>query len=519
MQRFKLFSEEGIEERKITNNTILSKMNLRTILSISAVLILCSSCKDFLDREPLDQITEENFYKTFEDAESGVLAAYSPMQENVEMIGKGWMITEIPSDNSQPGGTDPDFTPIDNFTVNADSPPVFNAWLYRYRQITFANVVIGKVPDMDLAENQKNALIGEAKFLRAIAYFDLVRIYGGVPLITLAPSFDQDLNYPRASVSEVYDLIKEDLTFASEHLTTQWSGLSIGRATKGAALAYLSKVHLTLREFVEARNAAKAVIDLGVYSLMDDYGDNFLLGVSDNNAESIFQVQFAGCGSFGTGNAQQAFFAPWGEGITKDRDGWGSHVPTSGILSNPGTTINDAFEEGDIRKYHSIMSPGNHYPEINPGDGGYTYPSAGASATSINIKKYVVGSGPNICFMSTPQNHHLVRYSDVLLTYAEAIMEIEGGVSSNTDALEAFNQVRIRAELEPLETIDKEILLQERRVEFAFEGQRWFDLVRTGRAFEVMTLHGKNIAQHNLLFPLPSSELEINTNLEQNPGY
>ncbi len=494
-------------------------MNYKLIFSALIIVIGLSSCKDFLDREPLDQITTDNFYKTYEDAESAVIAAYSPLQQDAEWIGKGWMITEIPSDNSQPGGTDPDFTPIDNFTVNADAPPVYAAWLYRYRMITFANVVLDEVPKMDLSDAQKNPLLAEAKFLRAFAYFDLVRIFGDVPLITAPPAYDQDLNYPRSPVSEVYDLIKEDFTFAGEYLPTSWAGLGAGRATKGAALTYLSKVHLTLREYVEARNTAKSVIDMGVYRLVDDFGDNFLLGSSDNNVESIFQAQFSGCGPFGTGNAQQAFYAPWGEGITKDRDGWGSHVPTSGVLSNPGTTINDAFEEGDLRKHHTLMSPGNFYPEINPGDGGYTYPSDGASATNINIKKYVVGSGSNICFMSTPQNSHLARYSDVLLTYAEAIMEIEGGVSSNVDALAAFNEVRERAGLEPLTTIDKEVMLNERRVEFAFEGHRWFDLLRTGRAFEVMTLHGKNIAAHHLLFPLPSSELKINTSLTQNPGY
>ncbi len=493
---------------------------MQKIYNILILVLLagCFGCSDLLDKQPLDQLTTDTFYQSEADAELAIIAIYTSMMHE-DWNNKGWQITEIPSDNTQAGGTDPDFTPIDNFTVTSDNAPVGNYWAIHYQQITLSNIVIEKVAQMDIAEAKKDLFTAEAKCLRAIAYFDLVRIYGGVPLITIPPTFDQDLLYPRASTREVYDLIKEDLTFAAEHLAPIRTGSAIGRATKGAALAYLSKVHLTLREYLEARDMAQQVIDLGVYRLMEDYGDNFELATSDNNAESIFQIQFTGCGAFGTGNALQAFFAPWGEGITKDRDGWGSQVPTSPQQSNPNTTISDAFEAGDLRKAPSIMSPGNFYPTINPDDGGYTYPSTGASATGVNIKKYVVGAGQNICFMSTPQNSHLLRYSDVLLTYAEAIMEIKGGITSDSEALAAFNQVRIRAGLEALNQIDRDAIFQERRVEFAFEGHRWFDLLRSGKTVEILSLHGKNLDNHNLLFPIPLAELEINPKLKQNPGY
>jgi len=253
--------------------------------------------------------------------------------------------------------------------------------------------------------------------------------------------------------------------------------------------------------------------------LMDDYASNWELATADNNKESLFEVQFTGCGAWGTGNSRQAFFAPWGEGITKDRDGWGSHIPTSPVNNNPNTTISDAFETGDLRKDVTIMTPNTYYPSINPEDGGYTYPQGGASASSVNIKKYVVGSASNVCFMSTPINAHVLRYSDVLLMYAEALMEIQGGETSSPEALQYFNQVRERAGLDKLDRIDREIMLQERRVEFAFENQRWFDLVRAGKAVETLTLHGKNIQDHHVLFPIPSAELKINPKLTQNPGY
>lgn len=490
----------------------------RNIIFWLGLFWLLQGCEAFLDREPLDQLTADNFYQTEEEVNRAVLAAYSPMMD-VEWQGKGWMLTEIPSDNSQAGGTDPDFTPIDNFTVSADNLPVANYWALHYRQVVLANTVIGKLPASNLGQTEKDRFEGEARFLRAVAYFDLVRLYGGVPLVLEIPVFGEEVNLPRAEVTEVYAQIEQDLLFAAEHLPITWTGTDIGRATKGAAMALLAKAYLTIRDYLGARNYAKAVIDLGVYRLMDEFSDNFELATSDNNAEAIFQIQLTGCGGFNTGNAKQAFFAPWGEGITKDRDGWGSQIPTGPSISNPGTTILDAFEEGDLRKDPTVMTSGVYYPTINPEDGGYRYPAQGASASNANIKKYVVGSGPNICFMSTPQNSHVVRYADVLLTYAESIMEIEGGVSSNTEALMAFNQVRSRAGLEPLDQIDRAIVLHERRVEFAFEGQRWFDLLRSGRAVEILSLHGKNPSAERLLFPIPSAELKINTNLVQNPGY
>ncbi|MEO0898584.1 MAG: RagB/SusD family nutrient uptake outer membrane protein [Bacteroidota bacterium] len=493
----------------------MNRLMLLYIIIFSLVLV---SCEGFLDRAPLDQLSTESFYQTEADANLAVLSVYSPLMD-VEWQGKGWMITEIPSDNSQAGGTDPDFTPIDNFSVSADNGPVFNFWAFHYRCVVLANVVVGKVNGMDIDPSVINRIEAEARYLRAFAYFDLVRVYGGVPLVLSAPEFGDDMMLPRASVEDIYAQIEEDLLFAKENLPASWSGTDIGRATKGAAASLLARVYLTRRDFLQVKNLTQEVMDMGIYRLMPNYSDNFELATSDNNVESIFQIQLTGCATFGTGNAKQAFFAPWGEGITKDRDGWGSQIPTGPQLSNPGTTLFEAFEEGDLRKDATIMTSSVYYPTINPEDGGYTYPAQGASATACNIKKYVVGSGPNICFMSTPQNSHEIRYSDVLLMYAESILEIEGGVTRNTDALAAFNAVRARAGLDPVEEFDREMMLHERRVEFAFEGQRWFDLVRSGRAVEIMTLHGKNPSKERLLFPIPSSELQINPNLVQNPGY
>ncbi len=488
-------------------------------ITILVLALTLSGCEGFLDREPLDQISADNFYSNVDEVNIALVGTYAPLLD-IDWTGKGWMITEIPSDNSQPGGTDPDFTPIDNFTVTADNLIVGNYWARHYQLVTYANTVISKVnQSTTIDEDLKQPLLAEAMFLRALAYFDLVRVFGGVPLITDPPLFSGNLLFPRATVPEVYELIIADFQFASEHLPLERGGGELGRATKGAALTYLSKTYLTTRDYLKAKEKAQEVMELNVYELMPTYEALFDLATNDNNIESIFQVQYAGCGPFGTGNPMQAFYAPWGEGITKDRDGWGSHVPTGPSVSNPNTTMLDAYEEGDLRKKWTVMTSKEHYPKINAEDGGYTYPATGASATNGNIKKYVVGSGSNICFMSTPQNAHILRYADILLTYAEAQLQIDGGITADAGALDAFNAVRLRAGLETVDQIDKEMILAERRVEFAFEGHRWFDLLRSNRAIEILQVHGKNLDINNLLFPIPSGELQINPKLVQNPGY
>ncbi|TXF87937.1 RagB/SusD family nutrient uptake outer membrane protein [Neolewinella aurantiaca] len=474
-----------------------------------------TSCgDDFLDRQPIDQIAVEDFYRTESDLESGILAAYTALQAQ-QFFGESWQIDETPSDDSRQNYA----SAVDNFSVNSGAAEVSGYWSGRYRLITLANVMIEKAPDAEEASQVvKDRVVAEGRFLRALAYYDLVRIFGGVPLITQSPSLDQDLLLPRSPVNEVYDLIKQDLTFAAETLPAERAN---GRATSGAARAYLASVHLTLREYTDARDRALEVINSGLYSLMPSYGDLWVRSTYDNNAESIFEVQYAGCESWGTGNMRQAFFAPWNEGITKTTDGWGSLIPTSPGEDAPGTTAMDIWEEGDERRYWSMMEPNNYYPTLNAEDGGYTYPADGAGGNSGNIKKYVMGGGSDVCFMSTPQNGSLMRYSEVILTYAEAVTALSSGISLNEEVVGLVNTLRARAGVEDLEFLDSQLLDLERRREFMFESKRWFDILRKGpdRAIELMRLHGRTLDETKLLFPIPASELEINPNLEQNPGY
>ncbi len=477
-----------------------------------------SGCTDFLDRQPLDQITQDNFYNSATDADRAVLSIYSVTQ-GINWYGKSWMITEIPSDNTTTGGNDPDFSPIDNFTISSDNGPNTEFWTEHYRLITLSNQVLQQVPNIEMDADLKNSYLAEARFMRGYSYFDLVRIYGGVPLIEEVPSIESDLMVERNSVEEVYDFIIEDLQFAVDNLPETRTSSNLGRATRYAAAATLSKVYLTTGNYDGAASLARLVINSGRYRLMDDFGDNFRKDLSDNNAESIFQIQYVGCGPIGTGNALQSFFAPWGQGITKNSDGWGSQIPTSPMIDNPGSTVRDIYDENDTRKYHTIMTPGDFYPEINAVDGGYTYPVTGASRGNINIKKYIIGGGPDVCYLTSPQNLHVIRYADVLLSLVEAETAKNGGISVTPDVIDAFNLVRQRAGLSTVSIVRYDDVFLERRREFAFENKRWFDLLRSGMTLEVMRLHGKSLDEHNLLFPIPAQEIAINPNLIQNEGY
>ena len=490
---------------------------MKYILSILSILILMS-CEDFLDREPLDEITTETFFSTAEEADLVTKSMYGAIQA-INWKGKSWMIEEIPSDNTTPGGNDPDFSPIDNFTTSADNTPVLEYWTEHYRLVTLTNQVLTFVPPIIMDEEQKAAMLGEASFLRAYAYLDLVRIFGDVPIITEVPTIDSELNVGRSPVDEVYNLIISDLNEAVISLPATRTTAENGRATSYAAKALLAKVYVTIGEYEESMALCRAIINSNRFQLMDDFADNWLRDVSDNNQESIWQIQYVGCGPGNTGNALQAFFAPWGQDITGNTDGWGSQIPTAPSIDNPTTTIIDAFSDDDLRRYHSIMTPGDSYPMINSVTGGYSYPPAGASRGQSNIKKYVIGSGADVCFMSTPQNQHAIRYADVLLTLVEASCKMNGGISVTPDVLEAFNAVRERAGLETVGNVTIEMLYQERRVEFAFENHRWFDLLRSGNVKEIMQVHGKQFQDHNVLFPIPEAEMSINPNLTQNPGY
>lgn len=366
---------------------------------------------------------------------------------------------------------DGEFRPFAEASVLNDNAVLTNNWTGLFSVVNQANSLIQDLnaDKANITEEIYNQGIGVSKFMRASAYFYIVRIWGAVPI------FDErstGVNAFRNLESDVYKFIELDLEDAAKRLT---DNPKKGRVSKYSAMGMLAKVKLNLKKYDEAATLCRSVISSGKYDLLDDYGKLFNDPNFNNNIESLFSLQWTvNCNEWGTQNTEQAFLVPAGSGITGGGDGWGSYMPTTDL---PGL-----YEQGDKRRKPSIMIEGDVYPELLKKNGGYTYDKL-PSQTGLNFRKYIVGSldeGYNVCFMRTEQCTNILRYADVLLMLAEA--KLGTNVStSDAEALGAFNKVRARAGLSPVSTITQTSLFKERRIEFLAEGQYYFDLQRRNR--------------------------------------
>ncbi len=329
---------------------------------------------------------------------------------------------------------------------------------------------------MSLVEERKNELpeasyknsIAISRFMRANAYFYLVRSFGAVPIVDKAGSAAQP---KRNIVADVYKFIKLDLEYAIENLPQ--TSVKKGYVNKAVAKGILAKVHLTLNEYTECAELTQEIMG-GQYSLIQDYGKLFSSPESNNSSESLFALQWKAIATqWGTQNTNQAYIVPAGTGITGGGDGWGVYLPS--------ISLQQGFEAADKRKTHTIMTDGDFYPELLSSSGGFRYRKI-YSATAANFRKYIVGSAAernDVFFMRTSQNTNILRYSDILLMHAEA--KLAGGTSTTDgSALLAYNEVRTRAGLPTKTVLTRDDLFKERRIEFALEGQYFFDLKRRG---------------------------------------
>lgn len=499
-----------------------SKTIITAIFIFSITVAGCK--KDFLDQTPEASLGGKNFYQTETDFKQAVNGAYSSLRDMASV--NYWLFGEMRSDDtyyqynpSDRGYEQREF--IDQFLVGATAEPLSSYWQQNYTAIARCNEIISKIADKNIAEQPKKQFTGEALFLRAFNYFNLVRQFGGVPL-RLEPTISPDdaKSKGRASADEVYAQIITDLRAASDLLPAKYAAAEAGRATEGAARALLGKVYLTQKKYTEALTELRKVQTLG-YSLVARYEDVFS-PANKNNSESLFEIQFLGAQPSLASNFMYQF-APWNSGsiVTGDAgttlgggNGW--NVPTQDMI--------DAYEPGDIRKNLSLATG---FTDLSGKFQPYPY-----------VKKYNHG------FVErgrTDDNFPVLRYADVLLMIAECLNE--QGFSANGEAFNLLNQIRQRAQLSPKTTgnanpaldinsqeVFRQALLQERRVELAFENQRWYDLVRSGKAVEVMNAHGKKemigkptvpagsyqVNANKLLLPIPQREVNLD-NLTQNP--
>ena len=456
--------------------------------SITGVLILLiAACtEEFLNRPPEDSLTIDNFYKTDEQVMASTAGLYG--QPWFELNDKAlWTIGDALGGNHWTN--DGDMGQYLLFTVNSTSPRLNEAWNGLFRVIVHSNMVINNVPDKagdDVSETVKLQAVAEAKFMRATAYFYLVRLWGPVPIIEDHSAILEDPQIPKNTEADVYRFIIMDLEDAMDDLPGTNPGT--GRVSSWSAKGMLAKVYLArsglgqsgsrLQEDLDkAKQYASDVYNNSGLALMANYGDLFRTAY-ENSDESLFALQWVACLEWGTQNTNQAYWAKSNE-LTGTGDGWGGYI-------GPTIDLQAAYEEGDLRRKETIMQDGDYYPELMSESGGYTFVArpgddVGENACHAAIKKYVIGTPEDndgqVCFMSCGINTYILRLADVYLVLAEAILG-NNGSTSDAEALEAYNLVRDRAGLDRKSSVTLDDIYHERRIELAYEADAWFDLVR-----------------------------------------
>lgn len=478
--------------------------------------LLLTGCQDILKTQPPDSINSANFFATEDDAIAAINGAYQPLQWPKLYNMRMWT-TDIIAGNSvvgAGGGTDGIETKnLADFVALSSNPGVLDLWRGPWPGILRANLVLAKVPGMSLRDPLKSRILGEAHFLRALYYFNLVRFFGGVPRITAPQNPGDDIRPARAPASEIYDeIIIPDLDTAMALLPPResYAPEDVGRASKGSATGLLAEVYLTLGNWQRVVDLTSQVEALG-YTLNPNYAWNFD-PAHENGPESLFEVQYIGKTSYDFwSNENQAawhstFMGPRNSGLVAG--GWGWNQPTQEFV--------DAYEPGDLRKDVTTLYEGG------PPFDGQAY-SAAYSTTGYNVRKFLVPRSIAATYDADPLNFPVLRFAEILLMRAEALNEL----GSTAEAEQPLNRVRRRAGLGDLTNLSqadfRNAVLHERRMELAFEGKRWFDLVRVqGGQYGLDFLHsiGKANANANrLLLPIPQLEIDANPNLTQNPGY
>jgi starch-binding outer membrane protein, SusD/RagB family len=466
-----------------------------------------SSCEEDLKVDPNDVINTPDFLNDPNNAVQLVNGVYNK-QLDYNMYSFSWIgITSITSDDADKGSTPTDTGTdkgkLDNLNFSATDISFSDVWQGRYQGINRANTALFYLEQFTIDSNLKNRLIGEVKFLRALFYFDLVRCFGGVPIVISKIDINdvETINavvYTRKTKQETYAQIEADLLDAIDKLPLKgaYSPNDLGRATKGAAHALLAKAYLYQEKWQEAYNAAGEVMTSGQYTLLPDYA-NVWRQAGENGTESVYEVQATLTkGLVDYTNVQ----GPRG---TPDL-GWG--------FNTPSLTLVNSYETGDLRRASTVMFvPGVLWD-------GFIAPTTWNNPR-YNYKAYQssIAEPWNGDKGQTAKNLRILKYSDVLLIRAEAAFHI-GMVS---EAADRVSDVRVRAGLGAVTTVTLQDILKERRAEMAMEHDRWFDIVRTGQGLSAMALDGKSfvVGTHEL-FPIPNDQIIASGNrLTQNPGY
>jgi hypothetical protein len=497
---------------------ISSNTSLATAMIAGFLLLPFSCSEDFLDKPLQGELTQESFPTTAPDALLAINGVYNITRVNAFHFGL-FPVMDIMSDDAYKGSNPTDAAstigPFDQFKHIATESNHSRWWNTLYLGIKRANVVIEKVPAVEMDATLKTRYIAEASFLRALMYFDLVRAFGGVPIVT------EVITQPgksRATADEVFSLIISDLTLAIAGLPekSSYAATDMGRATKGAAKALLARVYLFRKDFVNAEKYAMEVINSGEYNLEADFA-NANSEAGEHGVESVYEIGAMRFENIENGGNQYANV----QGVrgTPNR-GWGFNRPSLDLMAE--------FETSDPREEATILYLGEVIDGVVIlGDGTTPDETKDAAGNTIEIECYnqkVWTPGETV----PPQfghNRRIIRYADVLLMAAEALNEN----GKPAEAVIQLNKVRARARggnpgiLPDVVAGTKDVLraaiLHERRVELALEGHRFWDLIRTGRAAAVLGPLGFVPGKHELL-PIPQNEIDLaQGTLKQNPGW
>ncbi|WP_420146829.1 RagB/SusD family nutrient uptake outer membrane protein [Spirosoma sp.] len=521
-------------------------MKLQKYLVLGFAALSLTACSDFLKENPEAFISEDQYYKTQADAINAVNAVYfmlnsggSSVQTPYNTLFNTGMNMAGDDEDPGPGATNPDVRSLAVLAHSSTNLRVYELWQQHYAAIKKANVVLEKVPAIEFDATLKARLLGEAKFLRALYYFNLVRLYGDVPLITEYQKFVNASDYAiaRTPSAQIYAQIEKDLTEAAGVLPASYSSPDAGRATAGAARALLAKVYLTkaslplnltthyqdaVKKAEEALSAADGGTGTYGYNLFANYADVFL-PATKNGVEHIFSAQFKS-NALGQGNNEN---------------------PRTILSSIPGLSGNYAhmvryYTNGNDKFYsiYKLYSPNDKRRDVtfvryfvSPTNGRrYALPITNSTVPNDSTPFFHKWWDPNSTSVTSESaaNVPILRYAELLLIHAEAENEANGPTAK---AYKSLNRVRNRAglpDITPRLTKDqfREAVYLDRRLEVVFEYQRWFDLIRqkdaSGKSTFVTNLHkvGKtNAADKHRLYPIPQSEIDNNALITQNPGY
>jgi hypothetical protein len=485
------------------------------ILAVAFLAMLSSCSKSFIEKDPVSAVTLDALYKTDKDFQDAVIGTYQALRNQYNNM---WQFGDLRGDDAWiQVSNQPSSMAVDVFSINSSDALLSSTWANYYIVINRANNVLTKIANADPAViKNKDRYIGEAKFLRALAYFDLVRIFGDVQMITNVPTVDETLKTPRTAAATVYnEVIIKDLLDAATKLPLSYTGTEVGRATRGAAKAILGKVYLTVKDFPKAEAVLRELTAPPfTYALLPNYNDLFDYSKNEHHSEYIFDIEY----EEGLGGLGSPFTNGFMPNVTAMLNYYGIKGGFNESIS-PTMQFVNAWEAGDKRKDISVQCCGQW---TNPTTGAVT--KFNSTTSQSYTMKYVT---PVNTLNDSRANWKVIRYADVLLMLAEAMNEngktAEAQLPS-TDPNAKLNKVRTRAGLADVtglaqsELRDK--ILNERRFELSFEGHRWFDLVRTGKALNALAPIG--MKEYMTVFPVPLSQVKVMNNatvFPQNPGY